>query len=275
VAAVAALPFDDGYPLPQDVRHLYVPEAPLPARSITDDLWKAVDADEKTADEDRNAVLRGFRTPLLFGVITSRTDEDGRTRDFNSALLVDADGTVQGRYDKNLLLLFGEYLPLADTFPFLRKWLPEAGDFTPGHEAVVLTSGDARLGVLVCYEGILPSFTRRVAQKDPNLLVNLTNDAWFGQTAEPDLHMQLAAFRAVEHRRFFVRSTNTGVSVVVDPVGRVLHRTSLTDPESFVADTVLLEGETIYRRFGDLFAWACAGITLLLGGAALFVPRRR
>jgi apolipoprotein N-acyltransferase len=272
---LASVPFDDGYPLPQDVRHLYVPEAPLPAKSLDEDLLKAVDADTRTPDRDRNAAQRGFRTPLLFGVVTSRPDESdpAASRDFNSALLVDADGTVRGRYDKNLLLLFGEYLPLADTFPFLRKWLPEAGDFTPGRDVSVLSSGDARLGVLICYEGILPAFTRRVARLDPNLLVNLTNDAWFGRTAEPDLHMQLAAFRAVEHRRFFVRSTNTGVSVVVDPVGRVLHRTSLSDPESFVADTVLLEGETIYRRFGDLFAWGCLGLSLLLGGVAVLTRR--
>ncbi|HOU53884.1 MAG TPA: apolipoprotein N-acyltransferase [Myxococcota bacterium] len=271
IVGLASLPFQQGYPLPQSVRRIYTSQAPLPARSLEEDLLAAVDRDQGTPDGDRNAARRGFTTPLLFGVITSAEDPEhpGKTRDFNSAMIVDQDGWVQGRYDKNLLLLFGEYLPLADRFPFLRRWLPEAGDFTPGREVQVLTLGAARIGVLICYEAILPGFTRRVTGKAPNLLVNLTNDAWFGKTAEPNLHMQLTAFRAVEHRRFLVRSTNTGVSVVVDPVGRVLHRTSLWDPETFVANTGLMEGQTLYDRFGDLFAWTCTALAALLGFLSL------
>lgn len=275
LVAVAALPFDIGYPLPRDVRHLFVSDAPLPTASIEGDLFPAVEADASTPDADRNAALRGFRTPLLFGVLTAGPDpqDPERTRDYNSSLLVDGEGAVLGRYDKNYLLLFGEYLPFADTFPFLRKWLPEAGSFTPGNDVAVLSIGAARLGVLVCYEGIIPSFTRKVAQKDPNLLVNLTNDAWFGKNEEPYLHMQLAAFRAVEHRRFFIRSTNTGVSVAVDPVGRILHQTSLEDAESFTTDAALLDEVTTYRRFGDLFAWSCCALSCLLAGLAMIFRR--
>jgi len=271
IVGLTSLPFQRGYPLPQSVRRLYTSQTPLPARSIDEDLLAAVDRDDQVPDADRNAARRGFSTPLLFGVITSAPDprDPERTRDFNSAMLVDRDGWVLGRYDKNLLLLFGEYLPLADRFPFLRRWLPEAGDFTPGREVEVLPLGDARIGVLICYEAILPGFTRRLTAKDPNLLVNLTNDAWFGKTAEPNLHMQLAAFRAVEHRRFLVRSTNTGVSVVVDPAGRVLHRTSLENPETFVANAALMEGRTLYDRFGDLFAWSCTALAALLGFLSL------
>jgi len=276
MTAVASLPFDEGYPLPRDTRHLYVSDVPLPATANDPDLYKAVDADDRTPEADRNAALRGFRTPLLFGVLASGPDDHDpeKVRDYNSSLLIDGEGTVLGKYDKNYLLLFGEYLPLADTFPFLRKWLPEAGDFTPGNSVSVLPVGPARLGVLICYEGIIPSFTRKVALKQPNLLVNLTNDAWFGKTEEPYLHMQLAAFRAVEHRRFFIRSTNTGVSVAVDPVGRILHQTSLEGAESFATDTALLTEETIYCRYGDLLAWGCCVLGGLLAGFAMILRRK-
>jgi apolipoprotein N-acyltransferase len=276
LAAVAPLPFDESYPLPRDVRHLYVSDVPLPTKSWEGDLYKATDADEKTPDADRNAALRGFRTPLLFGVMASGPEEGDpeNIRDFNSSLLVDGDGAVLGKYDKNFLLLFGEYLPFGDTFPFLRKWLPEAGSFTPGKTVSVLPIGPARLGVLICYEGIIPSFTRKVALLEPNLLINLTNDAWFGKTEEPYLHMQLAAFRAVEHRRFFIRSTNTGVSVVVDPVGRILNQTSMEGAESFVTNTALLTETTIYTRHGDLFAWGCCVLGGLLAGFAMILRRK-
>jgi predicted amidohydrolase len=275
VAALAFLPYDDGYPLPRDIRHLYVSDAPLPASQIETGLDKAADADAKTPNPDRNAALRGFTTPLLMGVLTSgpNPEDPERSLDYNSSLLMSGSGQVLGRYDKNFLLLFGEYLPLAGTFPFLRKWLPEAGDVTPGEDVAVLNSGPARLGVLVCYEGIIPSFTRKVAQQNPNILVNLTNDAWFGKTEEPYLHMQLAAFRAIEHRRFFIRSTNTGVSVAVDPVGRILHQTSIEGAETFTTDAALMTEQTLYLRFGDLFAWCCCALGALLAGFAMIFRR--
>lgn len=281
--AIAFLPFREGYPLPRGVTALYTSDAPLPGGDPADP-GPALDADKATPDRDRNAAMRGFRTPLLFGAITAEDDPDrGRTgegdgsaggparmRYYNTALLLDEDGRVLGRYDKNYLLIFGEYLPLSDWFPFLKDWFPEAGDFRPGRTVEVFEMGGVRIGVMVCYEDILPAFTRRLHEKRPHLLVNITNDAWFGRTTEPYQHLSLATFRAVENRRFLVRATNTGVSAIVDPVGRVLQATSLERPEVLVAEVARLEGETLYQRYGDLFAWACCGVGALLVLGTLF-----
>ncbi len=272
--AVAFLPFREGYPLPRNVAALYTSDAPLPDGDPADP-GPALDADQATPDRDRNAAMRGFRTPLLFGAITAEDDpdRDGEKVYYNTALLLDRDGRVLGRYDKNYLLIFGEYLPLSDWFPFLKDWFPEAGDFRPGRTVEVFELGETRIGVMVCYEDILPAFTRRLHARRPHLLVNITNDAWFGRTTEPYQHLALATFRAIENRRFLVRATNTGVSAVVDPVGRVVQSTSLERPEVLVAQVARLEGETPYQTYGDVFAWACCGVAGLLALAG-FLRRR-
>jgi len=275
--AVAFVPFREGYPLPHDVKWIYGATTPLPPGGMVD-IAAAVGADARTAERDRNAPVRGFSAPLLFGAITYEDRPDGDPAYFNTALLIDRDGRVLGRYDKNYLLVFGEYLPFARWFPFLKKWLPESGDFEAGETVEVFRlphpdHGEVRLGVMVCYEDIIPSFTRRLAGLDPNVLVNVTNDAWFGKTAEPWLHLQLATFRSIENRLYMVRSTNTGVSAIVDPVGRLVRTTSLDGAETVSADVAILSGDTIYRRYGDVFAWACCGIAAILLGVA--VARRR
>jgi apolipoprotein N-acyltransferase len=255
----------DGYPLPHDVRWVYTSREPLPP-GTAETAGDAVDADGRTADRDRNAAMRGFSTPVLFGVITGRDRPDfpGEQDTFNTAVLIDRDGRVVGRYDKTYLLIFGEYLPFADWFPFLKKWLPEAGDFSPGTSVETFDFEGVRLGILICYEDIIPAFGRKLAAKSPDILLNLTNDAWFGKTAEPYLHLQLATFRAIENRRYLLRSTNTGVSAVVDPVGRIVKQTSLDDAETVLADVAVMSGETIYQRYGDVFAWASCGIAVVL-----------
>ncbi len=149
---------------------------------------------------------------------------------FNSAIAgggSSTEGEIEGRYDKEYLLTFGEYLPFGETFTILYKWSPNSGHFSPGKSLdplVLDVHGEKHLvTALICYEDILPRFTNdAVRHGDPDLLVNITNDAWFGDTAEPWEHLALAQLRAVEHRRYFVRGTNSGVSAVIDPVGRVV-----------------------------------------------------
>jgi apolipoprotein N-acyltransferase len=268
--ALAWIPFREGYPLPADVRHLYVSPEPLPAVDLADPS-AGVTADQSLPERERNAAIRGFSTPVLFGVITYRDRPDfaGERDDFNTAILVDQGGKVLGRYDKNYLLIFGEYVPFADWFPFVKNWIPEAGDFRPGTTVSAFPFKDFRIGVLICYEDIIPSFTRKLAGLEPNVLINVTNDAWFGKTSEPDLHLQLATFRAIENRLFLLRSTNTGVSAVIDPVGRVLQGTDLDNPETIVADVAMLPGGSLYRLIGDAFAWACGATALAFVIAAI------
>ena len=178
------------------------------------------------------------------------------------------------RYDKQYLLTFGEYLPFGDTFPILYKWSPNSGHFSPGH--VARPAPARRRGathpvtVLICYEDILPRFTNdAVRHADPELLVNMTNDAWFGDTAEPWEHLALAQLRAVEHRRYLVRGTNSGVSAVVDPVGRVVAHSGTFRQEAHLrARSTGCASHTVYERIGD-WPW------LLVSGGLIYLAFRR
>lgn len=249
--------------VPRDVRWLYQSPEPLP--EVPSPTGQEAVVAEWSADRhlplrDRNAVQRGFRTPVLFGALTYEPDPanpDGRPRLYNAALLIDEEGRVLGSYDKNYLLVFGEYIPFGDLFPVLYDWIPEAGQFEAGTTVETFPFRGNQLGVMICYEDILPRFTSRLADKHPNVIINVTNDAWFGQTAEPWLHLALAMFRAVENRMWLVRSTNTGVSAYVDAVGRLRHATRLEDAEIAMLDVPMLDLPSPYRRLGDVFSAAC------------------
>ena len=239
----------------------------------------AVDIEEYTVAE-RNAPQRGTTVPLLLGAITGdHVDMEDLSSlanvKYNSAILVDSDGSVAGIYDKQFLLMFGEYIPFGDRFPVLYDWVPEAGRFTPGGDPEPLTWDGHRLGVLICYEDILPEYTRKAASRGVDILLNLTNDAWFGKTAEPAQHFALATLRAVEHRRWLVRSTSTGISGAVDPVGREVVRTGLYEAETFVVEVTLGGGETVYQTVGPLLPALCLLLVVLLVGIILWDRRRK
>ena len=243
--------------IPGDAARLTVSDAPLA------ESWREDEA-RGTPRADRVAPQRGFRAPLLMGAGARETDPETReTRYYNSAWLLGAEGEVLGRYDKIVRLVFGEYIPFGDVFPVFYKWLPSASHLERGDGVRALTlplagGGEARLGVLICYEGILPGFARDVFDLDPDVLINLTNDAWFGLSAERYLHFALALPRAIESRRAFVRATLNGVSAVVDPVGRIVEWTRTTGEEVIVRDVPLMRPWTLYQVIGDLFAWLCA-----------------
>ncbi|MBK6459541.1 MAG: apolipoprotein N-acyltransferase [Myxococcales bacterium] len=218
----------------------------------------------------KNRVSAGAGVPMVFGAVVYRSDPD-RERWFNTALSSNAQGDITARYDKHYLLAFGEYLPFGEELPILHKWSPNSGRFSKGKEfrPLLFSRGgkDYKLGTLICYEDILPRFTSDlVNQEDPDLLVNITNDAWFGDTLEPWQHLALAKFRAIEHRRYLVRATNSGVSAIVDPVGRTMAHTPTFKPAT--VDTVVhfMRGQTVYAFLGDV-PWLL--VTLLMFGFAL------
>lgn len=244
-----------------------------------------------TSLADRSVPQRGFSTPLLTGLVTMRplTEEEqlreppgaGNRMVYNSAALLNAEGEVMGLADKKFLMPFSEnfevgrwlyYLTGVDLFE-----LPGMGDFSGGTEPVLLTlprsnGPPARIGALICYEDIIPAFTRELAAKQPNLLINITNDAWFGKTSEPALHFALARFRAIELRTTLIRSTNTGISGRVDPVGRLLEQTSLDGAETLLLDVPLMTArKTLYVLAGE---WP-AFISAVLLAWLLFAARRR
>lgn len=221
---------------------------------------------------NRRRVRRGFSAPLVIGAVTTPDDPDAFN--YNSAVYFDRDGTIAGRFDKIFLLMFGEYIPFRD---LIGGVVPSsAGHFERGKEIVTFPFEHKgvtyRLGPMICYEDILPGFGRELAAQRPHLLINLTNDAWYGDTAEPWEHLALSVFRAVEARADLIRSVNTGVSAFIDANGRVMSRSYAVDPHDNPTpmtghlDTVaLLEGgHTFYARFGDVFGWLLAAGTLLL-----------
>jgi apolipoprotein N-acyltransferase len=170
---------------------------------------------------------------------------------------------VRSTYDKTYLLMFGEYLPFGDMFPVLYELSPNSGRFTAGAHVRPLTLGPWRISTPVCYEDVLARFTRKmVREAKPHVLINLTNDAWFGDTQEPSIHLALSKFRAIEHRRYLARATNSGISAVVDPMGRVVARTGVLTRENIRYDVPMLEGETLYGSLGDWPGWLALGAIL-------------
>jgi apolipoprotein N-acyltransferase len=222
--------------------------------------------------DDGRMVRRGFDTSLMFGALTRVENPPKKGPDrypYNTAIMMDAAGNATGSYDKVFLMMFGEYVPFYDQIPWFTEVFPEASNFSRGSEPASFplhtSAGDFKLGPLICYEDILPSFARRVAKLRPNAFVNITNDAWFGRTAEPYQHLALAVFRAVEHRLEMVRAVNTGVSAHIDAAGRVLQATESVDPDdqpvappkTLLVDLAMLSGGGLYRTVGDLFGFLC------------------
>jgi apolipoprotein N-acyltransferase len=223
---------------------------------------------------DPRRAQRGFTTPLLFGSLTAG---EGSPYPYNSALLLDRDGDVRGIFDKNILMVFGEYIPFYDQLKFIKKWIPEMSNWARGTDVAVFPldtpRGIVRIGPMICYEDIFPSFGRRLLKRDPNLLVNITNDAWFGRTSEPYEHLALAVYRSVESRLDLVRAVNTGVSAFVDATGRVYATSPSVDPDETpdVKPATLLEEVAVlapfhaYARMGEWFGGLCLLAAIVLG----------
>ncbi|MFK7985396.1 MAG: apolipoprotein N-acyltransferase [Sandaracinaceae bacterium] len=225
----------------------------------------------------------GVRGPLLVGVLSTdgpmmtayARDALGRPvarfdrgvgERFNSAMAVDREGRVVGVVDKVHLLAFGETTPLWDTLPFLQRF-PRG--LTPGRGPQQVELSGARIAVLNCYEDLLADFVRMQARAGPDLLINITNNAWFGDTTAPHLHHMNGRIRAIETRRDLVRVVNTGVSGHTAATGEDLHRTDSFVRARFVADARRLSGTTLWVRVGD---W----VSPVLGGAMFaFVWARR
>ncbi len=213
--------------------------------------------------------------PAIFGGVLVREVNDARRYVlFNSALASDKSGEIVGRYDKQFLLAFGEYLPFGGVFPKLYEWSPNSGRFTPGKSFKPLPVDGHEAGVFICYEDISPEFVNKIVHAgDPDLLVNMTNDAWFGDSTEPWIHLALAEFRAVEHRRYLVRSTNSGVSAFVDPVGRVVAHTQTFKQQALAHQIAWLKPTTPYELYGDIPWWLATAVIAL--GAFVRRPERK
>ena len=217
--------------------------------------------------------VRGQGIYLLFGNDDRELAATGPERVFVGAKMLSPQGELVLRYHKIHLVPFGEYVPLQPLITLggrvAAKVIEQVADFTPGTDPVVAPAFGHRLGGFICYEAVFPHLVRRFTAGGAELLVNITNDAWYGRTSAPYQHLAMTAFRAVENGRYLVRAANTGITAVVDPRGRVVERTRLFEPTVLVRDVPLLAGTTFYARHGDVFAWAALGATLALTASLL------
>lgn len=218
-------------------------------------------------DEDLTAetleLVRTSGVHFLLGSPSFRRTGQG-IRYYNSAYLVGPTGKVVGKYDKVHLVPYGEYVPLKRCFPFLGKIVEAVGDFDSGQKGQVLSWGNERIGMLICFEAIFPELARSMVQNGAQLLINITNDAWFGKSSAPYQHLSMVVFRAVENHLVVARAANTGISAYVDPVGRLLDQTPLFEEAMRSRALPMMSHKSFYARHGDIFAIGCILTSLIL-----------
>jgi apolipoprotein N-acyltransferase len=240
-------------------------------------VWPESPAGFRTNDpdfQDRIANLaRTANAPLIIGslgVVPAPSTPRG-VLVYDSAALIHADGSSAGRYDKIHLVPWGEYIPFKDFFFFAKKLTAGAGDMDRGTDRTIFHSNGHAYGVFICYESIFGDEVRQFVKNGAQVLVNISDDGWYGDTSAPWQHLDMVRMRAIENHRWILRSTNTGVTSAINPYGRVTAaaprhiRTSIKARFGYERDL------TFYAAHGDLFAYACALIT----AAALILSLRR
>ena len=228
--------------------------------------------------EELRALARELSIYLLFGNDDHEDPPGGPYRAWVAAKMLAPQGELALRYHKIRLVPFGEYVPLQPVLTlggrFTARLVRQVADFTPGDEYSVGGVDGHHVSTFICYEAIFPDLIRQFTARGAELLVNITNDAWYGYSSAPYQHLAMAAFRAVENERYLVRAANTGITAVVDPRGRIVERTELFRPATLVREVAFVPGTTFYTRHGDVFAWACLAAAAAVT-AATWRRRRR
>ena len=222
--------------------------------------------------EEATNLARTTQDYFLFGTVA----DTPQGAPLNSAVLLRPDGGLVDRYDKINLVPFGEFVP--KLFSFVNRITQEAGDFAPGNRIVVFPVNGHRLGVFICYESVFPHEVRQFVKQGANLLVNISNDGYFGQSAAREQHLEIARMRAVENRRWLIRSTNDGITAVIDPAGRVTKRLPMYQQTVSKVAYEYNAGTTVYTESGDWFAWGCglaAAVALFCSQLPHYTPRKR
>ena len=211
-------------------------------------------------------LVRNSGAYLLFN---STLREEGTSSGyFNSAVLLDRNGQQAYRYDKVHLVPFGEYVPLEKWLHFAKPLVQEVSGFSAGNRFELGTVFDTRFGTLICYESIFPEMSRRFVQEGAQVLVNLTNDLWFGATSAPRQHLTMSAFRAIENRKPLLRCANSGYSVIVSPLGRVQKELGLFEEGMLLAEVAGNRHRSVYSRLGE---WL--NVSIIIGSLCLPLAR--
>ena len=235
-------------------------------------IWPEVPAPFTMQDpafvQRASRIAREANSYFLVGVVDWKLGGNHTYYPTNSAVLLDPVGQRVFTYDKRHLVPFGEYVPLRNWLTFAKKLTVGIGDFTPGTKFSVGRLSDGKFGVFICYEAIFPDEVRRFTKDGAQLLVNISNDGWFGRSSAPPQHLMMARVRAVESRRWLLRDTNNGYTVSVDPYGRIVARMPADERGELDAPYAFRSDLTPYVRFGDWFAWLCVLVSIALLGIA-------
>lgn len=230
------------------------PESPAPFYAH-DPSFRSVVGD--MARQARTWVVSGS-----IGIDPAGSTDAQKSKVFNSAVLVNPEGELTGRYDKVHLVPFGEYLPFPSLFAFAGGLTKEVGEFTHGSSRAPLDAGSARVGIFICYESVFPDEVRQFAQQGAQVLVNISNDGWYGDSGAWKQHLQQTRMRAIENHRWLLSATNTGLTAAIDPWGRVVAQVPRKERTVLVAPYGLVSSTTFYTRHGDWFALLCAIISV-------------
>jgi apolipoprotein N-acyltransferase len=192
------------------------------------------------------------------------TPEGAKRSYYNSAVLITPEGKWTARYDKVHLVPFGEYIPAQSMLVFLKGIAREVGEwgFTAGTERTVFDAGGQRVGTFICYESIFPDEIRQFAANGAQVLVNISNDAWFGDYGMPAQHLNMVRMRAIENGRWVLRATNTGITAAIDPYGRVTQSAPRKQRLALDVGYALVTETTFYTGHGDWFGWLCVIIAM-------------
>jgi apolipoprotein N-acyltransferase len=185
----------------------------------------------------------------------------------NSAILMKPDGSLGLRYDKIHLVPFGEYVPFKHLLSFAGKITKDVGDFTPGRERTIFELDGHKVGVFICYESVFPDEIRLFPKRGAEVLINISNDGWYGESGAPGQHLNMARMRAIENDRWVLRATNTGITAAIDPFGRLVDEAPRNVRRGMEARYDFISEPTFYSKHGDWFAYLCVAVTAL----ALFV----
>jgi apolipoprotein N-acyltransferase len=252
-AAAATVPPPAVIILPETALPYYVRLEPMKLRRLLD-------------------LAKEVQRPILVGYPDARLSAGGDVRTYNAAGLVLPAGSIVGQYEKMHLVPFGERIPFQGLFPFLGSLDLGQAEWTPGSRPVVFHHAGPSFGVLICFESIFPGLARRYALEGAQYLVNITNDEWFGKSAGPIQHADLAILRSVELGMGLARGANTGVSMLIDPYGRVEAKTGLFEEALLVGEIQAGIGPTTYTRWGDWISLVGLAVVLAVVALAWFRP---
>ncbi len=228
-------------------------------------------------DSDYRRTMEHLAQRYSFGMIfnnISYEEAEGISRYFNSAYFLDKDGKELGRYDKMHLVPFGEYLPWKKLFFFVETISKDVGSFSPGTDYQIINLDSHPINSIICFEVIFPDLVRRFVREGSQLIVNLTNDGWYGDSAAPYQHLATARWRAVENRRYLLRATNSGISAFIEPTGEIQASTALLQEAICEGRFAFVSHPTLYTQYGDVLPMLCAIITFLLVICCVLLGRK-